>query len=345
MKQMAYQLVLTTGEAITAVESIRTAQANDVVCFDFQADVRGLLSTIFPLVDTPAAQEDEYMIKGIKLKYWEIATDTLTCETLQTAPEYSAEVFVYRGVLQIYEEAITGVRLLNHYPNDVVMCRGSRAFIWLLRGGYTGSLAVSYSWRDGASEDVTINVPSGHEASALPLHYQAFTSTNPQWLVVNIAAINKTITVRYEDCCCSTEDYMNIMYLDTLGGRSMMSFECSDELSMSSEGGEVCLYHECGQGSLGDGSNRYTRNGMSIIGKSAKESVTLIRETAYSADELEYFKSFLASTEYHVQMTYEGGIKFRRFIVESGSATYYKKDETIDFIVKGYFAENYRTLI
>lgn len=344
VKRMAYQLVLSDGTPITAVESIRTPQADDIVCFDFQADVRGLLSTIFPLVDTPAAQEDEYIIKGVKLKYWEVETDTLACETVEGVSSFSDEVFVYRGVLQIYEENTTGARMLHHYPDNITMCRGARAFIWLLRAGYSGSLSATYSWRDGVTEDITINVPSGHEASVLPLHYQPFTGTNPTWLTVSVPVINKTITIEYKDCCCSSEDYMNIMYLDPMGGRGMMSFECADEFSLSTDGGVVCLYQECGQGTLGDGSDQYTRSGKSLFGKTAKEVITMTREAAYSKAEMEYFKSFLASTEYHVQMSYDANTNFRSFIVESGTAVYYDKEEAVEFIVKGYFAENYRTL-
>lgn len=137
---------------------------------------------------------------------------------------------------------------------------------------------------------------------------------------------------------------MNIMYLDPMGGRGMMSFECADEFSLSTDGGVVCLYQECGQGTLGDGSDQYTRSGKSILGKTAKEVITMTREAAYSKAEMEYFKSFLASTEYHVQMSYDANTNFRSFIVESGTAVYYDKEEAVEFIVKGYFAENYRTL-
>ena len=86
-----------------------------------------------------------------------------------------------------------------------------------------------------------------------------------------------------------------------------------------------------------------TVGGRSIYNKVAQERITLVKESSYEEDVAEQFKAFLASTGYHVQYNDNGVIKFRKFIVDSGTVVYNSAEGIIELRVTGYLAHDYMT--
>lgn len=363
VRRIAYQLVNENDEPVTAVESVRPFAAFETICFDFTRDVRGLVSTAYPSVDTGAAQEDAVIFYAVKLKYWEIVTDTITCETVEEPAQYSNLVYIWNGATQVYEIADFDMpRLGNHYPDRISFGAGARPHLWILRGIFDEPIQATYTI-NGGYVPTTLNVPMGHKASILPMYPEGLgmvSINGVRSMEISIPALNRSFVITYDvgkssafgDNPCGEEGegsifapktMQHIMFLDALGGRSMISFEEVDELGMISENGTICAYRGCNMGTAEDNGNILNKDGLSISNKTSSEKVSLVTEADNSKGMMELYKAFLASTEYHIQSIYNEVIEFRKFILDSGTITYYKADDRVELRVSGYFAANYRT--
>jgi hypothetical protein len=363
VRRIAYQLVNEDDEPITAVESVRPFAAFEPICFDFTLDIRGLVSTAYPSVDTGAAQEDAVIFYAVKLKYWEIVTDTITCETTELSPSYTSICNIWNGGTQIYESENYEMPMLgNHYPDRMAFGAGARPHMWILRGVYPDPIQATYTINGGFVPTV-LNVPSGHKASILPMYPEGLgmvSINGVRSMEISIPALNRSFVITYDvgsssafgdDPCgedlgggAAPRALHHVMFLDSLGGRSMISFEYVDELAMSTEQGIICAYRRCDTGTSEDNGNTYNKDGVSISNKVANERLTLIADADNSKDMMELYKAFLASTEYHIQSIYNEQIQFRRFILDTGSIVYFKVDDRIELRVSGYFAAKYRTI-
>ena len=79
------------------------------------------------------------------------------------------------------------------------------------------------------------------------------------------------------------------------------------------------------------------------MNKKNTEKLTLVHTTASTDENAEWYKAFLASTGYHVQITKQDGtLTFRKFIVESGSFVYRALEGEIDLVITGFMSHNYK---
>lgn len=343
-KKVGYQLFDQDDNAVTAEEVIGVSVAGATVELDFSGDVQGYVSTMLPFADVPNAVPDPYCIRGFYLMYGDVVYDSDTCTTVNNIVTPSAAKYVINGVIQEYEPDYynTLPSVITHLPRNTVQCRDARNFTWVLSDG--AGLTVEYTSSLGAIQSLAIG---SNKIAQIPLHPQELLSDWEiiEYMDVQIGVEMAPFRITFTDDCCNGGKYSNILYLDPLGGRSMISFEQVETFELSTSFTELCRYKPCNVVGFdeADNASKMTVGGRSIYNKVAQERITLVKESSYQEDVAEQFKAFLASTGYHVQYNDNGVIKFRKFIVDSGTAVYNSAEGIIELRVTGYLAHDYMT--
>lgn len=344
-KLMGYQLLLSDGTPITEEEKFRPADISELITRDFSDDVRGLVTTMFPIINPLGTVNDNYIIKKVKLSLWEITEDQTTCVVVEGSRVELSLVTVVNGVIQPYERNIftspypgDDMIFLSHQPTVMYQCRDAKNYLWVMGGGQ-----VVYK----TPGETDVPVPNTFDAAYMPLFIEdVFPSSylTAKYFELTFADSPRVYRVYLQDCSCGV-NYANIMYLDPKGGRACISFEVVDEYAMNISASEVRRYIECfpEPAESNDNYSVLTAGGRTISNKIASERITLIYTTAYNEENAEWYKAFLASTGYHIQAKDEAGnVVFRKFILESGSYVYRKTEAEIDLVITGYMASDYK---
>jgi len=343
-KKIGYQLFDQDDNAVTAPETLEVAVAGATVELDFSGDVQGYVSTMLPFADVPNAVPDPYCIRGFYLMYGDVVYDSDTCNTVNNIVTPSAAKYVINGVIQEYEPDYynTLPSVITHLPRNTVQCRDARNFTWVLSDG--AGLTVEYTSSLGTIQSLAIG---SNKIAQIPLHPQELLSDweTIEYMDVQIGVEMAPFRITFTDDCCNGGKYSNVLYLDPLGGRSMISFEQVEASELSTSFTELCRYKPCNVVGFdeADNANKMTVGGRSIYNKVAQERITLVKESSYEEDVAEQFKAFLASTGYHVQYNDNGIIKFRKFIVDAGNVVYNSAEGIIELRVTGYLAHDYMT--
>lgn len=343
-KKIGYQLFDQDDNAVTAEEVIGVTVAGDTVELDFSGDVQGYVATMLPFADVPNAVPDPYCWRGFYLMYGDVVYDSDTCTTTNNINTPSLSKYVINGIIQEYEPDYynTLPSVITHLPRNTVQCRDARNFTWVLTDG--AGLTVEYTSSLGTIQSIALG---SNRVAQIPLHPQEILSDweTIEYMDVQIGIEMAPFRISFTDSCCSDGKYSNVLYLDPLGGRSMISFEQVETFELSTSFTELCRYKPCAVAGFdeADNANKMTVGGRSIYNKIAQERITLVKESSYQEDVAEQFKAFLASSGYHVQYSDNGVIKFRKFIVDGGNAVYNATNETIELRVTGYLAHDYQT--
>ena len=346
-KFMGYKLMDSLGNTIGKEESYRATSITEIIPLDFSDDVQGLVTTMIPLID-PGAANDNFIITTVTLAIWEIEHDTVTCDSVISNYMELDPVKIVNGICQEYETNIIeaplagdSISFLSHQPAVIKQCRDALNFMWIL--AHHPELAITYS--TPGESDVPLTPP--FDAFYIPMHIRDVFPTaweTAEYFDVAFADSTTTFRVYLEDCCCGAEN-SNILYLDPKGGRSAISFECVSEYAMDNNFVVVDRYIACHPepAEVNDQYSRLTAGGRTAMNKKNTEKLTLVHTTASTDENAEWYKAFLASTGYHVQITKQDGtLTFRKFIVESGSFVYRALEGEIDLVITGYMSHNYK---
>lgn len=343
-KFMGYKLMDSLGNTIGKEESYRATSITEVIPLDFSDDVQGLVTTMIPLID-PGAANDNYIITTVTLAIWEIEHDTVTCESVISNYVELDPVKIVNGICQEYETNIIEaplpgdiVSFLTHQPAIIKQCRDALNFMWVL-----GGAKIRYN----TPSDTEVSLSPSFDAYYIPMHIRdVFPSSwqTAEYFDVTFDECATAFRVYLEECCCGAQN-SNILFLDPKGGRSAISFDCVSEYTMDNNFVVIDRYIACHPepAELNDQYNRLTAGGKTAMNKKNTERMTLVHTTASTDENAEWYKAFLASTGYHVQITKQDGtLTFRKFIVESGSFVYRALEGEIDLVITGYMAHNYK---
>lgn len=344
-KLMGYQLLLGDGTPITEEEMFRPASIDELITRDFSDDVRGIVTTMFPIINPLGTVNDNYVCKRVKLSLWEVTQNITTCETTEGTRVELSQVLVVNGVTQPYERNIfttpypgDDMIFLSHQPTVMRQCRDSKNYLWVMGGGQV-------VFKTPGETDVP--VPNTFDAAYLPLFIEdVFPDSylTAKYFEVTFENSDRVYRIYLEDCSCGST-FANIMYLDPKGGRGCISLELVDEYSMNTSSSEVRRFIECfpEPAESNDNYSILTAGGRTISNKVASERITMVHTTAYNDENAEWYKAILASVGYHIQAIDEdGNVVFRKFIFESGSFVYRKNEAEIDLVITGYMASDYK---
>lgn len=354
IKKIAYQLFDSNNVAITAQESINAHQVDFTYYIDFQKDLMFLIRTAIPAPNTSIGFKDLNITKQIKLRYYELTLDTINCSVSVSAPTDTALYTIINGVPQLYEIADYNApgTVLCHLPFHFTQYTQTRRFIWV-SGGATGC-TVDTRATDSTNywQALTTDIPAG-EVWAVPCHpfgiYINYIIENVVEVRFEVIADNTllytyTATIIQEPC--ESSEGINIMFLDSLGGRNVISMEATETYELSSSFIITDRYRlPYGTPSASDNQTDLTMYGDSILEKDNKD----VRSFSFSCDNTDsarqYVKAFLASTGYHLQElnTATNMYEYRKFILNSGSTLYNQSDERLTLTITGYMASPYFT--
>lgn len=317
---------------------------------DLSKDLYGLVFTSIPNTNIALPTADPNIVKGFYIKYGNIIIDKTSgnCVTIDEINQTSDMYYVVNGVAQEYERDQFNTNLpniLTHQPKVSYQCRNARNWTTILTNGTP--INITYSASDGQTP---VNVSTGtNRAYIIPLHPQNILPFWQQieWMDVQIGSPfpeDEKFRIYFKDGCCCNEDYINIMYLDPLGGRGTISFDCVENKEINTSFTEVFRYRPCNVvGGTPDDVTRRTVGGRTILNKSGRESITLTKEIPRTSDGEEQLKAFLMSTGYHAQYELNGAVFFRKFIIESGSYGYTADEDRFILTIRGYFPHDYKT--
>lgn len=295
-----------------------------------ERELQPILYTAMPDPMNLAAFADNQICGTVFLNYGENVHNADTC---------SSEIVwlgvhqfpIINGGEQIYEENILdNATYLDHTPDVIETCKGAIHWLYIKGSGtatITNNLAGQYT---EALDKVT----------AIPVYQFGPVPDGVEWVSVASPAGVKLFV--FKCCCCCEDDESNlsqILYLDPLGGRQTMAM-CIDEYEFDTEHEVICTHKTCGI-SIEDS---YNSKGRGIVNKSAEERLKFTYETANNDQNREWLKAFLASSGYHIlTKSRTGKLRYRKFILDSGSVVYSKKDDLLTLVVSGYYSEGYNT--
>jgi len=336
-KRIAYQLKTKHGDEITPIEVI-TSPKPDTIYVDFHKDIIPYIFTAVPEIGGGwTARNAQEMLIGIELFIGEYVTDLEECTTegeLTSAGDWE----VLNTAFQPYESPadLSAYTTLTHQPRSTWQWREAANYLcfWQNIGGGTISTAL-----DSVSASTPFNVNMVYFA----LHNLGLSdeATTPFIKFENMTGFDYTVHLR--DSCIQGVEFANIMFLDSLGGRSAMSFEVIDSKDVQVSYDTFNRLNPFGgiPDQPGGQHSYYTVGNQSILNKQTLTKVTLIRDAENNKEHHEWFKAFLASGGYHIQVkNYRGFWEWHKFIVESGQTQYAGEDE-IDFVVTGYMVPYY----
>lgn len=336
IKKIGYKLQDENGNDITKKESVRPDIAGAEVMLDFSEDVQGIVSTMIPKIGLPGVANDTYILKKVRLIYGEIATED--CDTIDSVNQQSDLITIVNASIQSYEKPLplSGSRTLSHQPPVIWQYAGAYNYLWLLGTG-GGNLV---------SDDLqSVSLVAPFPANYIPLTTQEL-FPNPDelsWIEYTIGSQKFKMILRHR--CRRGMKFINILFLDPLGGRSAMSFEYIQEYSMQSSN-EVILRHTDCNPTSSHSNDLITRQSVgmdTIFNKKNYERVTLYRDAPDNEGHLEWYKAFLGSAGYHIQsVDADGNPTWQKFIVESGTVAYNREGDSTEFIVTGFIVPSYK---
>lgn len=343
IKKLGYKLQDDSGNDITKLEVIRPIAGSDIP-LDFSLDIQGLVRTMIPKALSTAVH-DQYAYMKVKLHIEEITIDTEACTDPTVVTQTTEVVTVLNAAYQTYEQNailpyysnLAAPRLMQHTPRSFWQCRGAWNYFYIF-----GSTTVTMTTNDGQVKTFTTN----EIVTCVPLSTEIF-DTPETVKTINITFGGIIKDVRIMDCGCGETvptSYSNILFLDPLGGRQIMSFELVDQFEITSDYQVIQRANSCKLpvSFAGDNVTNYTQGGESISNKHVKNKITLVRYCERLDTHDEYFKAFLGASGYHIQAKNGGGaVDFFKFILETGGV-YRRKDDQVLLYVTGYMTPTYR---
>jgi len=368
-KRIMYQ-VLDDAVEITKAEVTSPKSAGVAIHVNVSDDVQGYVFTLIPPpthTNGGTTFEDVNIIKEFTFKWDEHTYNSDTDE--ETIIAGGTKTFkIINAALQPYEldffdDGPTGKYFLGMPAPNMYAHLGHMEYVWCANAV---SVEYQFNYSDFNQETFTRAL---NNIQAVPLCFdeeawRAITAYatigNRKWhslhniktiIDFGLGALNKVVFERNLTCEQTTNKiFKTVEFLDLKGGRGAVSFEEVTDGSITTNGTEICRYHNTEITPTGsDYTTPSTVGGQTIIDKKAVENITLITEAAYDVRTKEYYKNFIASTEYHIYEnvptnTPGGGPNFgykkvkKKFIILGGSVKVYSEGAKLNMSVTGFIA-------
>jgi hypothetical protein len=306
---------------VCELSSTRPGSTGDAIILDFKKNIRGLVKTKLPTVGALGVQNDTEIIKEFYLKYGEISINKNTASVTGVPVGSSSSSYkVFNGANNIWDTALTtstGVYILSYRPINYNILRNSLDYIWVL-----GSTTVVYTVYYSNNTTQTITQSAPYDANIVPVglpFLEALLTGHDAEDVTQIAiTINgTTYYVGFEsDCEGAALDFMEVLFLEPLGGRSIMVFQQIDSAGVQRQTTEANIYKTIS--SIGD----LRLSGDSIINNVSHGTYTLRRQTGNDIDEIRWMHGFGASNEHHLLLKDRGGNRFWAKFILDGAPSY-----------------------
>lgn len=320
-KRAAWKLNGPSG-LIVELSSTRPGSSGDLIYLDFTQNIKALVKTRLPTIGALGVGNDSTFIMEFTLIYGDISINKDTGAVTESVGSSSGPFKVFNGVNNIWDTALittSGVYFLTYRPIRYDILRNSLDYIWVL-----GSTTLVYTvyYADGTTQTVTQSAP--YDVNIVPVGLPFLSSLLSQ-SVDNVIELrinlgSRTYYVGFERLCEANVSYMEILFLEPLGGRSIMVFQDIDGAGTTSEINTANIFKtENNIAALRNG-------GDSVIYKRTFGTYSFTRQLSNDQDEIRWCHSFGASTEHHLLIKDVSGARFwARFKVETTNLDYKNK--------------------
>jgi len=302
-----------TGDYITAERAMTPRSAGFTEYLDFTRNVKGLVYTTPPLLQSwslTAAESDDNFMKSVQLETKEYvvendpSADPPVCNTTEEAGPTSASVQIVNSATQNYQIFVERIGMaLSMRPETWNVPHTTYQWVWTY--GPANIRLNAYNKENGLAQQIDIS--GANNVNIVPIGPFNSSIANVQNIrrveVLNLnfseGDARRNIGTYYVNMCdhCP-ENIQEIYFLSPLGGYDTITFDCPS-VSVVKNYKEICRYDNCG----GTQINRLQRGGKTIGDATAATQFTLTRTAANTPSQIEWFESFLASTSYYKRRT------------------------------------------
>lgn len=315
---------------------------------DFKTLCEQQVYTSFP-TDSASPQTDVNITKKVKLYYGPVTFNSTTCETITNQVTTATSVinlinancnvdtYSKFGSETGYTSPRTGI-LLSQRPNRWKGVHGFKDYLWFLGAGRIIITFKNGSTTVGTYDHVLTGADTVKYVSLDHLVYG------------HSGSITMTHVFIYEgigdgddyyiDYCCKPDqdDYVGCLFLEPLGGRSMVATGSPANYNLERTGNEIHKTFDLTNTDVKSGHN-------SIIHTKGLRKRTFRTEIIDCPGAIRWIENFFSSTGHHLQKGYSTNTVWEKFILESGSYVVFEQFKMIQITFTGYLSEPINTQV
>lgn len=319
-KRAGWQLESSAG-VVAEKSSTRPGSTGDPIVLDFKKNIRGLMKTMLPTIGALGVQNDTTIIKEFRLKYGDIVINKDTGAVTDNVSSYSSYYKVFNGANNLYDSSLitsAALTILSYRPDAYNILRNSLDYIWVL-----GATSVTYLiyYSDNTTQSIVQSAP--YDANIVPIGLpflsallSGHTSDDVTQLVITIGST--VYNVGFENTCDGANDltFMEVLFLEPLGGRSIMVFQEITGAGVQTQQTEANIYKNI------TNIASFRQSGNSVINKKAHGTFQLKRQTGDDVNEIRWMHGFGAATEHHCLLKDLSGTRFWAKAILDGSPSF-----------------------
>lgn len=308
---------------------------------DFRSLAQKLVYTSFP-TDATTATTDTNITKKVKLYYGPVTFNSETCNTdVESVTTVSSVINLINSNVNVDNQSLFGTSagytsprtglLLSQRPDTWKGVYGYKDYLWFLGAG---SIVVTYfsgNTTIGTHSFTLTGADTVKYISLDQLVYSHTESLTHATVFIYDGVIEKTYRIDY--CCKPTQDdYVGILFLEPLGGRSMIATGSPTNLNLDRTGNEIHKTFDLSSTSVKTGH----QSSINVKGLRKRSFKT---EVINSAGALRWIENFFSSPGHHAQKGYGANTVWEKFILESGSYTVFEQNKLIEITFTGHLSE------
>ena len=309
IKRAGWILEDASGGVVAELSSTRPGSTSDPILLDFTRNIRGLVTTKLPAIGALGVQNDNTFIKEFKLKYGDIVINKDTGAVTNNVTNLTSAYKVFNGNNNIWDTALTtsaGAYILSYRPLNYNLVRTSQDYLWLLG---SGTVVYRLYYSDNTTQDITQSAP--YDANIIPVGLPFLAalmggghdSDDVTQLRITIGSVSYYI--QFEHLCeGDQEGFMEVLFLEPLGGRSVMLFQTVEGAGVSRQTNEAEIYKNINSIAA------LRSAGDSIIYSKAHGTYQFKRQLGNDPDEIRWAHGFGAATEHHLLLKDRAGTQF-----------------------------------
>ena len=337
-----------------AGESIEPQSMSDFPTINFQELMECLLDTRAPDCREKTLKDGRIKM-DIQLEYGTSRINLDDCEDREVTWEGMSDcVTVINSYYQNWETKpnLSGGAVLNTISKLKTICRDSHDFLYVCGNM---SFAVQLQLKDG-SQLASLLVVDGSQfvciANVGPeciadLNYSLIGAPN-QFTVDDICSYSilrngeSIATYIVKDCCCKSNERIDLYFHDPKGGYSLMNMECVEKVEIEKTGIEIC--RESVNCSI-DERELLANYGRQMIYKERFYKITLQQKVKITKKNYAYYNAFANAGKYLAKYYCSDeseAWKLENFIITDNNITILKKGEILDLQITGYYGIGYK---
>lgn len=344
---LAYQLVDESNNPLTALETIMPRAAATPESIPFHHNLRKLVWTSVPDVfNGTGVIHDETAYKKVKLKYGDIFFDYSDgCTITETIESFSDEITIVNYAVPEWKRPTLGdAFIMSSRPYRNEYTKYSHDFLYI----YGATVVEIHAYdKDGNDTLVQTHNTVADRVNMCTIgraHHAMPSSMHTYRVRVTGSGINQIYF--FYPKCDATQHYIEVLFLEQLGGRSTIIFDRSRTIDANSSQTQIVQYvppFGAWEAENGVDLNILGKSGNTIADKVTTRQITLQKVIEDDTNLIEYYTMFAASKSYHIKYHDDVILGYQKFIVNPGSFRIFQDNQDSILEISGvvHLAENY----